>query len=112
MKESYDEGLANHIGPESCADNGNIIGEALTGESAGWVLSPVRDINPSADALQVCRRQHPIDRFGEGYESSAGSETPVMHGSSFTGIGTPCIRPRLIALRPACRTRKGHGHGE
>jgi hypothetical protein len=25
MKESYDEGLANHIGPESCADNGNII---------------------------------------------------------------------------------------
>ena len=85
MKESYDEGLANHIGPESCADNGNIIGEALTGESAGWVLSPVRDINPSADALQVCRRQHPIDRFGEGYESSAGSETPGMHGNSLHG---------------------------
>ena len=34
MKESYDEGLANHIGPESCGDNGNIIGEALTGEGA------------------------------------------------------------------------------
>jgi hypothetical protein len=58
MKESCDEGLANHIGPESCVDNGNIIGEALTGESVGWVLSPVRDPNPSADALQVCRRQH------------------------------------------------------
>jgi hypothetical protein len=85
MKASYDEGLANHIGPESCADNGNITGEALTGESAGWVLSPVRDINPSADALQVCRRQHPIDRFGEGYESSAGSETPGMHGNSLHG---------------------------
>ena len=33
MEESYDEGLANHIGPESCVDNGNIISEALTGES-------------------------------------------------------------------------------
>ena len=33
MEESYDEGLANHICPESCVDNGNIISEALTGES-------------------------------------------------------------------------------
>ena len=32
MEESYDEGLANHIGPESCVDNGNIISEVLTGE--------------------------------------------------------------------------------
>jgi len=32
MKESYDEGLANHIGPESWVGNGNIISEALTGE--------------------------------------------------------------------------------
>jgi len=39
MKESYNEGLANHIDPESCVDHGNIIGEALTGESVGWVLS-------------------------------------------------------------------------
>ena len=62
MKESYDEGLANHIGPESCGDNGNIISEALTGERAGWVLSPVRDLNPSADVLQECRRQYVINR--------------------------------------------------
>ena len=27
MKESYGEGLANHTGPESCADDGNITGE-------------------------------------------------------------------------------------
>ena len=27
---SYDEGLAIHISPESCAGNGNIAGEALT----------------------------------------------------------------------------------
>ena len=34
MEESYDEGLANHIGPESCGDNGNISSEALLGERA------------------------------------------------------------------------------
>jgi hypothetical protein len=85
MKESYDEGRANHIAPESCAHNGNIIGEALTGETAGWVLSPVRDINPSADGLQTTRRQHHIHRYGEGYEGSAGSETPRMQGNSLGG---------------------------
>ena len=77
MKESYDEGLANHIGPESCVDHGNNISEALTGESSGWVLSSVRDLNPSADALQVCRRQHVINRYGEGYEGSAGHSAAI-----------------------------------
>ena len=35
LKVSYDEGLATHISPKSCAGNGNIAGEALTRESAG-----------------------------------------------------------------------------
>jgi len=35
MEESYDEGLANHIGPKSCIGNGDITGEALTDENAG-----------------------------------------------------------------------------
>jgi hypothetical protein len=39
MKEPDDEGLANHIGPESCADIREDGGEALTGVHAGWVLS-------------------------------------------------------------------------
>ena len=39
MEEFYDEGLANHIGPESCMAVGNGRREALTGVSAGWVLS-------------------------------------------------------------------------
>ena len=85
MKESYDEGLANHIGPESCGDNGNIMSEALTGESAGWVLSSGMKIIPSADALQECRRQHVINRYGEEYDGSAGSETPCMHQDSLGG---------------------------
>ncbi len=39
MKESYSEGLAGHTGPESCLDDPRGRGEALTGESVGWLLS-------------------------------------------------------------------------
>ena len=39
MKVSYDEDLANHIDPESCVCIRKGVSEALTGESAGQVLS-------------------------------------------------------------------------
>ena len=39
MKVLCIEGLANHIGPESCISVRKGDGEALTGERAGWVLS-------------------------------------------------------------------------
>ena len=39
MEESYDEGLENHIGPESCTVAGNGRREALTGVRTGCVLS-------------------------------------------------------------------------
>ena len=56
-----------------------------SGSSTRWVLSSVRDLNPSADALQVCRKRHFMDHHGEGYEGSAGSEAPCMHGNSLDG---------------------------
>lgn len=39
MKESYEEGLANHLGPESCGGGREATPEALTGVRIGWVLS-------------------------------------------------------------------------
>jgi len=59
MKESYDEGVAIHIGPESCVAARKDSGEALTGGSAGWVLS-LENNEPvsSADALLRRGRQH------------------------------------------------------
>ncbi len=39
MKEPYEEGVANHIGPESYGDASNGMAEALTGVRAGQVLS-------------------------------------------------------------------------
>ena len=35
MKEPHKKGIANHLDPESCADVGNRVGEALTGAHAG-----------------------------------------------------------------------------
>ena len=83
MKESHDEGLAIHIGPESCAVIRKGISEALTGESAGWVLSPEIKVNiPGADGLLMHGRQHRVNCYGEVYTEPAGSETPCMHGNS------------------------------
>ena len=39
MKESYDEGVASYIGPESCAEDRESLSEALTGVRAGRLLS-------------------------------------------------------------------------
>ncbi len=39
MKEPHRKGIANHPGPESCADGGNTMGEALTGVYTGQPLN-------------------------------------------------------------------------
>lgn len=39
MKESYQKGVANHLSPESCLDDPQGRGEALTGGSTGGLLS-------------------------------------------------------------------------
>ena len=48
----YDEGVANHIAPESCAVGREAAREALTGEHVGQPLSDERLPIRSADALQ------------------------------------------------------------
>ena len=81
MKESYVKGLANHDGPESCVERSNPRGEALTGESAGWVLSRENKIR-DADLLRRRGRPQSTHRIGEGRWYPARSETPGMHGSN------------------------------
>ena len=48
----YDEGVANHIDPESCVGGREAVREALTGVRVGQPLSGVRLPIRSADALQ------------------------------------------------------------
>ncbi len=109
MKESHDEGLAIHIGPESCAGIRKGIGEALTGESAGWVLSPEIKVSiPGADGLLMHGRQHRVSRHGEVYTDSAGSETPCMHGNSLRGNREALC----LALEDRAKVRTVNPEGE
>ena len=82
---SHGEGLTTHTSPESCMGSGNNVGEALTRENAGWVLSLVIGLSPGADVLQFHRRRYLVSRYGEGYKDLAGSETSCMHGSYLRG---------------------------
>ena len=85
MKESHGEGLATHIGPESCGDIRKSAGEALTGGSAGRVFSRVRNSLRDADAVEISGRPHPRRRYREALRNPARSETPRTHGNSSRG---------------------------
>ena len=51
MQVHHDEGVANHIDPESCAAAHEGISEALTGERIGQPLSRERILFPGADVV-------------------------------------------------------------
>lgn len=76
MKVSNNKGIANHIGPESCAGGGNSTGEALTGEQAGWVLSP---------EMLLATRAPTLLEKGEGHTAKAIARA----GSGLCGVGDP-----------------------
>jgi hypothetical protein len=84
MQEPYNEGLASHVGPESCGYVGNGISEALTGVHTGRVLSRVSlyIIDRSADAVETVGRQYWISRYRKAYSDSARSKTPCTYGNS------------------------------
>jgi hypothetical protein len=48
----YDEGIANRIGPESCAGAREGVGEVLTGVCIGQPSSRESDLFSGADAVQ------------------------------------------------------------
>ncbi len=51
MQVHYDEGIANRIGPESCAGTREGAGEALTGVCIGQPLSRESEFFPGADVV-------------------------------------------------------------
>src|SRR5260370_40716422 len=100
MKDSHVKGLPNHDDPESCGGDRKGGGEALTGESAGWVLSREIDSVRDADAVGERGRSQSMCRFGKERWYPARSETPRMHGS-----GLRENREILRLPRPACLGR-------
>jgi hypothetical protein len=64
MRELDGEGVAIHVGPESCVRVREGAGEALTGVRAGWAIEP-RKLNEvrGADAVITGGRQHRQRRY-------------------------------------------------
>src|SRR6266545_1618184 len=85
MKVSHDEGVATHIGPESCAAARKGGGEALTGERAGRVFSRERPLLRGADAVRRSGRPDPAYRQREIRRDPARSETPSTQGNTSSG---------------------------
>ena len=85
MKEPYRKGVANRPDPESCAGDGNIAGEALTGAHAGQLSSseitsigvPTLSTNGEGNMRSDANRKSPLD--------AAESETLSMCGNSMHG---------------------------
>ena len=59
MRVSYDEGVAIHIGPESCAGAREGFGEALTGERIGQPLSRERVLSRVPTPCILWKAIHP-----------------------------------------------------
>jgi RNA-directed DNA polymerase len=85
MKVSHGEDVASHSGPESCAGRREAVGEALTGESAGPVLSC--EIRQSGAPTPLSEAEgHTIARDNrERATGSTQSKTRSMHGNFLTG---------------------------
>ena len=108
MQEPYEEGLANRLGPASCAGDGDIAGVAGTGVHAGQVLNseiipPV--CRPCPDMGKATRL---LTLFGEPADAAAESETLCMcgtfqHGNRETSV-IPCGE-----LSPMGRSEKALG---
>jgi hypothetical protein len=99
MQKSYESGVANHIGPESCGAVRKGSVEALTGERAGRVFSRVRKSLRDADAVRRSERQHLVRRYREACQSPARSETPCTYADTSRGNWEiPCSPKAVVAL--------------
>ena len=85
MKEPYKKGVANHLDPESCADVGNNVGEALTGAHAGQPSSS-EITSPGVPTLYGEGEGHNRDGvICEPPRNATESETLGMRGNSLHG---------------------------
>jgi hypothetical protein len=112
MQQPYKKGVANHLGPESCADGREAVGEALTGGHAGQPLSSeitTSACRPSPDQGKATRGTAlPRERLPDAAES----ETLSMRGSSMREnretSGTPMPFGRGTVGEGTSRTPDAH----
>ena len=89
MQVHYDEGVAIHIGPESCAGSRKAVREVLTGEHAGQPLSRERLDISGADAFHLRGRQYEQAHYRKCLFDPAWSQTLACMDAPCTGTGGP-----------------------
>ena len=87
VRVHYDEGVAIHIGPESCAGGREAVREALTGECAGQPLSHEKDDIPGADAVRYAEGHTKGRRYRKLPDDPAWSETLACADTLCSGTG-------------------------
>ena len=93
MKVRPEEGIANHLLPESCAGRCEAAGEALTGARTGRVLS-IENVHVwSAETVPAVEGHTDITATGEGMEGSTVSENPSTSVCPSSGPGRSSFRP-------------------
>ena len=86
MRESYDEGVASHIGLEACGGGSNAMAEALTGVRAGQVLSREMLVNSGVLTIWVRWKATPgmsltRDTSGPRAVGDLGAYGNTLHGN-------------------------------
>jgi hypothetical protein len=87
MKVPHDEGLASHVGPESCVCGRKVTDEALTGVRAGQVLSRERGSSLG------CRRRQRVRKATQGTSLWQEVSWPCV-------VGDPVHARKLHAREP------------
>jgi hypothetical protein len=101
MQEPYEEGLANRLGPASCAGDGNIAGVAGTGVRVGQVLTSEITVPACRPCPDMGKATRPATFRGESSGDAAESETLRMRGTFHRGNReTPKISSAEARLSP------------
>ncbi len=77
MKEPYEEGLANRLGPESYAGDGNIAGVALARGTRRPAIELRNQLFSRADLVMLWGRQHGQSRYWRATARRDGVREPV-----------------------------------
>jgi len=114
MKEPYKKGVANHLDPESCAEAGNRVGEALTGAHAGQPSSS-EITSPGVPTLYGEREGHIRDGVKrQPSRNATESKTLRMRGNSLHGnreTTKASVTPNACRADGGTeRPEKAHGH--
>jgi hypothetical protein len=110
MKVPYVEGVASHDGPESCGGDREVTAEALTGESAGQVLSRENRSTPGCRRALSRRKAKRCNSLSRELQRPRVVGDPVhARKLSEREPGDPTLGLVQMAARSAQRTLRGHG---